>query len=78
MMTDILVQNENAPASDLLRKAAGWKRVPAKPGQQSREDNQSQAQRNRRKKNGRPHANDVDAAMKIIEGTARSMGVTIE
>ena len=24
------------------------------------------------------NANDVDAAMKIIEGTARSMGITIE
>ena len=24
------------------------------------------------------NANDIDAAMKIIEGTARSMGITVE
>ena len=43
------------PASDLLRKSRRrGKRFRQNSGEQSGEDNQSQTQRNRRKKNGRP------------------------
>ena len=43
------------PASDLLRKAAGVEKGSGKtPASKAGEDNKSQTQRNRRKKNGRP------------------------
>ena len=67
------------PASDLLRKAAGVEKgsgkTPAsKVGKITRVKLKEIAERKMEDLN----ANDVDAAMKIIEGTARSMGVTIE
>lgn len=67
------------PASDLLRKAAGVEKGSGKPpaskvGKITRAKLKEIAERKMEDLN----ANDVDAAMKIIEGTARSMGVTIE
>ena len=67
------------PASDLLRKAAGVEKgsgkTPAsKAGKISRAKLKEIAERKMEDLN----ANDVDAAMKIIEGTARSMGIMIE
>lgn len=67
------------PASDYLRKAAGVEKgsgVPHKekvgtvPRNKVREIAEA--------KMGDLNANDVEAAMKIIEGTARSMGLDVE
>jgi len=67
------------PASDLLRKAAGIDKgsgVPnkTKVGKVSRKSIQEIAE----KKMEDLNANNIDAAMKIIEGTARSMGIEVE
>ena len=67
------------PASDLLRKAAGvekgsGKNVASKAGKITKAKLKEIAQRKMEDLN----ANDAEAAMKIIEGTARSMGITIE
>lgn len=67
------------PASDLLRKAAGIEKGAANPlkdkvGKISRKQLREIAE----KKKGDLNANDVEAAEKIIEGTARSMGIKIE
>lgn len=66
------------PASDLLRKAAGVEKGSAVPhknkvGKVTKEQVREMAE----KKMADLNANDVDGAMKIIEGTARSMGITI-
>jgi len=67
------------PASDLLRKAAGvekgsGKNVASKAGKITKAKLKEIAERKMEDLN----ANDVDAASKIIAGTARSMGITIE
>jgi len=67
------------PASELLKKAAGIEKGSGVPNRQkvgsiSREKIREIAELKRPDLN----ANDVDAAMKIIEGTARSMGIEIE
>jgi large subunit ribosomal protein L11 len=67
------------PASDLLRKAAGIGKgsgVPniTKVGKITRAQLKEIAQR----KEADLNANDVEAAMKIVEGTARSMGIEVE
>jgi large subunit ribosomal protein L11 len=67
------------PASDLLRKAAGIEKGAANPlkdkaGTISKEKLREIAE----KKMPDLNANDVEGAMKIIEGTARSMGIKIE
>lgn len=66
------------PASDLLRKAAGVQKGAANPkigkvGKISRAKLQEIAERKMEDLN----ANDIDAAMKIIAGTARNMGIEI-
>ena len=66
------------PASDLLRKAAGIEKGSGEPsktkvGQVSREKIKEIAQIKMPDLN----ANDIQAAMKIIEGTARNMGITV-
>ena len=66
------------PASDLLRKAAGIEKGSGEPsktkvGQVSREKIKEIAQIKMPDLN----ANDIQAAMKIIEGTARKMGITV-
>lgn len=66
------------PASDLLRKAAGVEKGAANPltgkvGKISRAKIREIALRKMEDLN----ANDIDAASKIIEGTARSMGIEI-
>lgn len=66
------------PASDLLRKAAGIEKGSGTPhkvkvGKVSKEQVRQMAE----KKIVDLNANDVEGAMKIIEGTARSMGITI-
>jgi large subunit ribosomal protein L11 len=66
------------PAADLLRKAAGVKSGSGTPnktkvGKVSRDQVREIAELKMQDLN----ANDIDAAMKIIEGTARSMGIEI-
>ena len=66
------------PASDLLRKAAGVEKGAANPktgkvGKITRAQLRQIAERKLEDLN----ANDVDAAMKIIAGTAKSMGIDI-
>ncbi len=67
------------PAADLLRKAAGVEKGAANPlkdkvGAVTRAQIREIAQ----KKMADLNANDIDAAMKIVEGTARSMGIKVE
>jgi large subunit ribosomal protein L11 len=66
------------PAAELIKKAAGIAKGSAVPqkdkvGRLTRE----QVREIAATKQPDLNANDVDAAMKIVEGTARSMGVTI-
>ncbi len=66
------------PASQLLRKAAGLEKGSGTAGRETagtvtREQVREIAQLKMRDLN----ANDVEAAMKIIEGTARSMGIEV-
>lgn len=66
------------PASVLIRKAAGVERGSGEPnkkkvGSISRDQLREIAQTKLPDLN----ANDIDAAMKIVEGTARNMGVTV-
>ncbi len=67
------------PAADLLRKAAGIAKGAANPlkdkvGKVSRQQIREIAA----KKMADLNANDIEAAMKIVEGTARSMGIKVE
>lgn len=67
------------PASDLLKKAAGIEKGSGEPhkikvGKVTHEQIRQIAERKMPDLN----ANSIEAAMKIIEGTARSMGIKIE
>ncbi len=67
------------PASDLLRKAAGvekgsGKNILSKAGKITKVQLREIAERKMEDLN----ANDIESAMKIIEGTAKSMGIDIE
>lgn len=67
------------PASDLLKKAAGVEKgsgspLKSKVGKITREQLKQIAETKMVDLN----ANDIEGAMKIIEGTARNMGITIE
>ncbi len=67
------------PAAELIKKAAGLSKGSSTPhkdkvGKLTRDQVREIAEGKLVDLN----ANDVDAAMKIVEGTARSMGVTIE
>ena len=66
------------PASDLLKKAAGLEKGSRaqkreKVGKVTRDDLKRIAEMKMKDLN----ANDVDAAMKMVEGTARSMGIEV-
>ena len=67
------------PASDLLRKAAGVDKGSGVPNK-NKVGKVSKAQIRKIAKDKMPdlNTNNVDAASKIIEGTARSMGITVE
>ena len=71
-------ETKTPPASDLLKKAAG---VPSGSGKPNTikvgSITKAQLKEIAEKKLPDLNTNDVDAAMRIIEGTARSMGVTI-
>jgi large subunit ribosomal protein L11 len=67
------------PAADLLRQAAGIPKGSAKPnvekvGKVTRKQVRDIAELKLKDLN----ANDIDAAMQMIEGTAESMGITVE
>lgn len=68
-----------APASELIKKAAG---IPKGSGNPLKDKvgkiTKAQVRDIAEKKMPDLNANDIDAAMKIIEGTARQMGVTVE
>ncbi|MBU2028525.1 50S ribosomal protein L11 [Patescibacteria group bacterium] len=67
------------PASDLLRKAAGVEKGAANPLKEKvGKITQAQLREIAEKKMPDINANDIDAAIKIIAGTARSMGIKIE
>jgi len=67
------------PASDLLRKAAGIGKGSGEPNKNKvGKVTRAQLKEIAEKKQTDLNANDVDAAMKIIEGTARSMGIQVE
>lgn len=66
------------PASDLLKKAAGLEKGSAVPHKQKvGKVSKSQIREIAEKKLADLNADDIDAAMKIIEGTARSMGIEV-
>jgi large subunit ribosomal protein L11 len=67
------------PASDLLRKAAGIEKGAANAlKDKAGKITQAQLKEIAEKKMPDLNANDVEAAMKIVAGTARSMGIKIE
>lgn len=67
------------PASDLLRKAAGIEKGAANPLKDKvGKVTKAQIREIATKKMEDLNAEDVEAAMKIIEGTARSMGIKVE
>ncbi|MEB3226441.1 MAG: 50S ribosomal protein L11 [Synechococcus sp.] len=66
------------PASVLIRKAAGVERGSAQPNKQKAGSiTRVQLQEIAQTKMPDLNANDIEAAMKIVEGTARNMGVTV-
>ena len=67
------------PAAELIKKAAGIKSGSATPHTDKvAKLSKDQVREIATTKLPDLNANDVDAAMKIVEGTARSMGVTVE
>lgn len=67
------------PASELLKQAAGITKGSGKPLQEKvGKVTRAQVRAIAEKKMPDLNANDIDAAMKIIEGTARQMGITVE
>lgn len=67
------------PASDLLRKAAGIEKGAANPLKEKvGKVTKAQIRDIAQKKMEDLNAEDIEAAMKIIEGTARSMGIKVE
>lgn len=68
-----------APASSLIMKAAGIKKGSSNPLKEKvGKITEAQLREIAEQKMADLNANDVEAAMKIIAGTARQMGVTIE
>ena len=68
-----------APASELIKKAAGLEKGSSNPLKEKKgKITQSQLKEIAEKKMPDLNANDIDAAMKIIAGTARQMGVKVE
>ena len=67
------------PASVLLKKAAGVERASAEPNKvKVAKISEAQVREIAQLKMADLNANDIDAAMMMIKGTARSMGITVE
>lgn len=70
---------KTSPASSLLRKAAGIEKGSGTPNKQKvGKVTKDQVRDIAEKKMVDLNANDIDAAMKIVEGTARSMGIEVK
>ncbi|MCK9497290.1 MAG: 50S ribosomal protein L11 [Candidatus Colwellbacteria bacterium] len=70
---------KTSPASDLLRKAAGISKGSGIPNKNKvGKITQSDLEAIALKKMEDLNANDIEAAKKIIAGTAKSMGITVE
>ncbi len=70
---------KTSPASDMLKKAAGAEKGSGKPNTaRVGSVNSSQLEEIASKKMQDLNANDIDAAKKIIAGTARSMGIEVK
>ena len=70
---------KTSPASDLLRKAAGVEKGSGEtPRAKVGKVTKAQIRQIAETKMPDLNANDIRAAAKIIEGTARSMGITVE
>lgn len=68
-----------APASELIKKAAGISKGASNPlKDKAGKITKAQVKEIAEKKMPDLNANDIEAAMKIIEGTARQMGVAVE
>ena len=67
------------PASELLKKAAGIEKGSGEPNRTKvAKISKSQLKEIAEKKMVDLNANDIEQAMKIIEGTAKNMGITVE
>ncbi|MBA3719409.1 MAG: 50S ribosomal protein L11 [Nocardioidaceae bacterium] len=67
------------PAAELIKKAAGLAKGSSEPHvDKVGRINRDQVREIATTKLPDLNANDIDAAMKIVEGTARSMGVTVD
>ena len=67
------------PAAELLKKAAGLEKGSGEPNKvKVGKVTKQQVQEIAEKKMPDLNANDIEAAMKIIEGTAKHMGITVE
>ena len=67
------------PASDLLRKAAGIEKGSCAPNKNKvGKVTKAQVKEIAEKKMADLNANDVEGAMKIVEGTARSIGIEVK
>lgn len=67
------------PAAELIKKAAGLPKGSAVPNKEKvGKLTKDQVREIATTKMPDLNANDVEAAMKVVEGTARSMGVTVE
>ena len=67
------------PASELIKKAIGMEKGSGEPNKTKvGKITKAQIKEIAEKKMVDLNANDIEAAMKIIEGTARNMGVTVE
>jgi len=70
---------KTAPAAVLIRQAAGIAKGSASPRKEKvGKISQDQLRQIAEVKMPDLNANDIDAAMRILAGTARSMGVTVE
>ncbi len=70
---------KTSPASELLKKAAGLKKGSPKPLQEKvGKVTKAQIKEIAEQKMEDLNTDNIEAAMKIIEGTARQMGLTIE
>ena len=70
---------KTSPASDLLKKAAGVEKGAGNPlKDKAGKVTKDQVREIAEKKMEDLNADDVEGAMKIIEGTARSMGIKVE
>ena len=73
------LQLKTSPAAEMLKKAAGVQGGSATPNTAKiGKVTKAQVREIAEKKMEDLSARDVEAAMKIIEGTARSMGITVE